>query len=194
MRKHAGSWMIKFILGAVILAFIPFGYGIYQDRRDVEVASVNGDPIFYDDYNRVYNNLIVQMRQQFGEALNEETIKMLNLRQQALDRLVDEKLMLSEAQRLNLKVSDEELAVSIAGIEAFQTAGAFDARRYAFILERNRLSQEDFENQQKQALLAAKLNRLIAAGTKVSDAEAAEWYRWNNASVNIDYVAFSPST
>ena len=193
MRKHAGSWMIKFILGAVILAFIPFGYGIYQDRRDVEVASVNGAPIFYEDYNRVYNNLLVQMRQQFGDALNEETIKMLNLRQQALDRLVDEKLMLSEAQRLNLKVSDEELAVSIAGIEAFQTAGAFDARRYAFILERNRLTQEDFEAQQKQALLAAKLNRLIAAGTKVSDAEAAEWYRFSNASVNIDYVVFSPT-
>lgn len=194
MRKHAGSWMIKFILGAVILAFIPFGYGIYQDRRDVEIASVNGAPILYDEYNRVYNNLIVQMRQQFGEALNEDTIKMLNLKQQAMDRLVEERLMLAEARRLKLKVSDDELAASIADIEAFQTAGAFDARRYAYILERNRLTQEDFESQQKQAMLVAKLNRLISAGTKVSDAEAAEWYRWNNASVNIDYVAFSPST
>lgn len=192
MRKHAGSWMIKFILGVVILAFIPFGYGIYQDRRDLEIASVNGDPILYDDYNRVYNNLIVQMRQRFGDALNEETIKMLNLKQQAVDRLVEEKLMLAEARRLNLKVSDAELADSIAAIEAFQTAGTFDPRRYAYILERNRLSQEDFEAQQKKAMLVTKLNRLISSGTKVSDAEAAEWYRWNNASVNIDYVAFSP--
>ena len=194
MRKHAGSWMIKFILGAVVLAFIPFGYGIYQDRRDIEVASVNGDPILYDEYNRVYNNLVVQMRQQFGDALNEETIKMLNLRQQAMNRLVEERLLLSEARRLNLKVSEQELAESIAGIEAFQTAGVFDPMRYAFILERNRLTQEEFESRQKQALLVAKLNRLISEGTKVSDAEAAEWYRWNNASVNIDYVAFSPST
>jgi peptidyl-prolyl cis-trans isomerase D len=193
MRKHASSWMIKFILGAVILAFIPFGYGIYQDRRDLEVASVNGDSILYDEYNRVYNNLIVQMRQQFGDALNEETIKMLNLKQQAMDRLVEERLLLSEAKRLNLKVSDQELAESIAGIEAFQTAGTFDPRRYAYILERNRLTQEDFEAQQKQALLVAKLNRLISASAKVSDAEAAEWYRWNNAAVNIDFVAFSPA-
>ena len=192
MRKHAGNWMIKFILGAVILAFIPFGYGIYQDRRDVEVASVNGDPILYEDYNRVYNNLIVQMRQQFGDALNEETIKMLNLRQQAMDRLVEEKLMLAEARRLDLKVSDEELAETIAAVEAFQTAGAFDAKRYAYILERNRLTQEDFEAQQKQAMLVTKLNRLISGGTKVSDAEAAEWHRWNNTLVNIDFVAFAP--
>ena len=194
MRKHAGSWMIKVILGAVILAFIPFGYGIYQDRRDIEVASVNGDSILYDDFNRVYNNLLVQMRQQFGDALNEEMIKMLNLRQQAMDRLVEEKLLLAEARRLNLKVSDEELAAAIASVEAFQTAGVFDARRYAFILERNRLSQEDFEAQQKQSMLVAKLNRLIAAGAKVSDNEAAEWYRFNNAEVNIDFVAFSPDS
>ena len=192
MRKHAGSWIIKFILGAVILAFIPFGYGIYQDRRDVEVASVDGDPVYYDDYNQIYNNLIAQMRQSFGDALNEQTIQMLNLKKQAMDRLIDEKLLLAEARRLNLKISDEELAASIAGIEAFQTAGAFDARRYAYILERNRITQEDFEARQKQAMLVAKLNRLITAGTKVSEAEAAEWYRWNNASVNIDFVVFSP--
>ena len=192
MRKHASSWMIKFILGAVILAFIPFGYGIYQDRRDVEVATVNGDPILYDEYNQAYNNLIVQMRQQFGEALTEETIKMLNLRQQAMDRLVEQRLLLAEARRLNLKVSDEELAEAIAEIEAFQTAGSFDPRRYAYVLERNRLSQEDFESRQKQAMLVAKLNRLISAHTKVSDAEAAEWHRWNNTAVNIDYVVFSP--
>jgi len=93
MRKHAGSWMIKFILGAVILAFIPFGYGIYQDRRDAEVANVNGESILYDDFNRVYNNLIVQMRQNFGDSLNEDMIKMLQLKQQAIDRLIEEKLL-----------------------------------------------------------------------------------------------------
>ena len=96
MRKHAGSWMIKFILGAVILAFIPFGYGVYQDRRDAEVANVNGQSILYDDYNRVYNNLIVQMRQNFGDSLNEDMIKMLGLKQQAIDRLIAAQLEADE--------------------------------------------------------------------------------------------------
>ena len=122
--------MIKFILGAVILAFIPFGYGIYQDRRDTEIASVNGEPIFYENYNRLYNNLIVQMRQSFGEALNEEMFKSLRLRDQAINQLVDEKLLLAEAGRLDLDISDQELAEAIGRIEAFQTAGVFDSRRY----------------------------------------------------------------
>jgi peptidyl-prolyl cis-trans isomerase D len=193
MRKHAGSWMIKFILGAVILAFIPFGYGIYQDRRDVEVANVNGESILYDDYNRVYNNLIVQMRQNFGDSLNEDMIKMLRLKQQAIDRLIEEKLLLTEAQRLNLRVSDEELAETIGSFEAFHTAGVFDSRRYEYILDRNRLTEEIFEDQQKRALLVNKLRNFISIGANVSEAEAKQWYRWNNASLNLDYVAFSPS-
>ena len=193
MRKHAGSWIIKFILGAVVLAFIPFGYGIYQDRRDAEVAKVNGESILYDDFNRVYNNLIVQMRQNFGDSLNEDMIKMLQLKQQAIDRLIEEKLLLTEAQRLNLRVSDEELAETIGGFEAFQTAGVFDSRRYEYILDRNRLTKEIFEDQQKKALLVNKLRGFISIGAKVSEAEAKQWYRWNNASVNLDYVAFSPS-
>ena len=193
MRKHASSWMIKFILGAVILAFIPFGYGIYQDRRDTEIASVNGEPIFYENYNRLYNNLIVQMRQSFGEALNEEMIKSLRLRDQAINQLVDEKLLLAEAGRLDLDISDQELAEAIGRIEAFQTAGVFDSRRYEYVLDRSRLTKEIFEVEQKKALLIEKIRYVIASNAKVSDQEAWEWYRWNDASVNIDYVRFSPS-
>ena len=74
MRKHAGSWMIKFILGAVILAFIPFGYGLYRDEREGQVASVDGEPISYTDYRRIYNNLLDQMRQSFGTTLDDEMI------------------------------------------------------------------------------------------------------------------------
>ena len=191
MRKHAGSWMIKFILGAVILAFIPFGYGIYQDRRDTEIASVNGEPIYYDNYNRLYNNLIVQMRQSFGDALNEEMIKSLRLRDQAMNQLIDEKLLLAEADKMDLDVSDKELAEAIGRIEAFQTAGVFDSRRYEYILDRNRLTRDVFEAEQKKALKIDKIRNFILSGTKVSDDEAEEWYRWTNASVNIDYVRFS---
>jgi peptidyl-prolyl cis-trans isomerase D len=192
MRKHAGSWMIKLILGAVILAFIPFGYGIYQDRRDTEIASVNGEPIFYENYNRIYNNLIDQMRQSFGDALNEDMIKSLRLRDQAMNQLIDEKLLLAEADRLDLDISDKELAEVIGQIEAFQTAGVFDSRRYEYILDRNRLSKDMFEAEQKKALKIGKIRNFIMSGAKVSNQEAEEWYRWNDASANIDYVRFSP--
>jgi peptidyl-prolyl cis-trans isomerase D len=193
MRKHAGSWMIKFILGAVILAFIPFGYGIYSDRRDAVVASVNGEAIRFDEYNQAYNNLLVQVRESFGNNLDEERIKALGLKRQALDQLIDRQLMMAEAKRLNLSVSDDELAASIKGIEGFQTAGVFDRRRYEYVLDRNHMTVEEFEALQKEALLVDKLRSFIVANARVSDLEARQWYDWNNAAIDIEFVAFSPN-
>ncbi len=194
MRKHAGSWLIKFILGAVILAFIPFGYGIYQDRRDMEVANVNEDPIPFEAFNRQYNNLLDQVRNNFGGSVDEETIKGLRLKEQALNQLIDQKLMLDEAARLSLEVSNKELAESIGQVEVFQTAGVFDPKRYAYVLSRIRLSEEAFENEQRTALLVDKLRNFVMSGVKVSDAEAFEWFKWNNAETDLRFVKFVPSS
>jgi peptidyl-prolyl cis-trans isomerase D len=190
MRKSAGSWIIKFILGAVILAFIPFGYGIYQDRRDAKIATVNGDPVSFEEFNRQYNNLVEQVRRNFGGSLNEETIKGLRLKEQALNQLIDQKLMLDEAANLGISVSDQELAESIAKIEAFQTAGVFDPKRYEYVLSRLRLTQDAFEAEQKRAILVDKMSKFVAANVKVSDAETLDWYKWNNASVDLRFVKF----
>ncbi|MGA8020312.1 MAG: SurA N-terminal domain-containing protein [Desulfobacterales bacterium] len=190
MRKNAGSWIIKFILGAVILAFIPFGYGIYQDRRDVKIATVNGDPVRFEEFNRQYNNLVEQVRRNFGGSLNEETIKGLRLKEQALNQLIDQKLMLAEAANLGISVSDQELAESIAKIEAFQTAGVFDPKRYEYVLSRLHLTQDAFEADQKHAMLVDKLSKFVTSNVKVSDAETLDWYKWNNASVDLRFVKF----
>ena len=190
MRKSAGSWIIKFILGAVILAFIPFGYGMYQDRRDAKVATVNGSPVRLEEYTRQYNNLVEQVRRNFGGTLNEETLKGLRLKEQALNQLIDQKLMLAEAEKLGISVSDQELAESISKIDAFQTAGAFDPKRYEYVLSRLHLTQDGFEADQKRSLLVDKLSRFVTTSVKVSDAEALDWYRWNNARVNLRYVKF----
>ena len=193
MRKHAGSWMIKFILGAVILAFIPFGYGIYQDRRDAEVAKVNGEPIRFEAFNRQYNNMLDQVRNNFGGSVNQETIQGLRLKEQALNQLIDQKLMTSEAKKLNFSVSNAELAEAIGQIEAFQTAGVFDPKRYEYVLSRVRLTQETFEEEQKAAMLVDKLRKFVMANVKVSEAEVMQWYQWNNAEVDVRFVKFSPN-
>ena len=192
MRKHAGSWIIKFILGAVILAFIPFGYGLYQDERDDQVASVDGEPILYTDYRRIYNNLLDQMRQSFGTSLDEEMIKSLGLRDRALNQLIESKLILAEAKRLKFRITEPEVADAIGKIEVFQTGGVFDSRRYEFILDRNRITKEQFEAQQRESMLINKVRSFVVNNLTVSDAEAMEWYKWQNVSVDLDFVLFNP--
>ena len=192
MRKHAGTWMIKIILGAIVVVFVFWGVGSYTSRRSGRVADVNGTIITLDDYRASYTTLLEQVRRSFGNNLSEELIQTLQLRKRALDQLIDRSLMLQAAEKFKLTVSDEELAESIRNIPAFQTAGVFDSQRYINSLRSNKLTPETFEVQQRDSLIINKLQTFISGNIKVSDLEAQQWYKWNNAEVDIDYVFFEP--
>jgi peptidyl-prolyl cis-trans isomerase D len=192
MRKHASSWIIKFLLAAIIVVFIPWGVQRYTSGRSGRVAEVNGSIITLDDYRNTYQNLVEQVRQSFGSNVNDEFLQTLQLPKRALDQLIDRALMLQAAEKLKIQVSDEELAQAIGSITAFQTAGVFDNQRYLNTLSRNQLSPETFENQQREAIVINKLQNFISGNVKVSDAEAQQWYTFNNTEVDIDYVLFEP--
>lgn len=193
MRQQAGNWLIKLLLGAIVIVFIFWGVGSFRAQRGGRVALINGDPITLDDYREAYNNLIERLRNRFGNNLNEDMIKMLRVKEQALNQLIDNKLLVQEARRFKFRVSDKELAQAILQIEAFQRDGVFDNRIYQIMLSRIRMTPEEFEIAQREAMLTERLTDLITSSVKVSDSEVEEWINWTHASVNIDFVRFDPN-
>ncbi|HUV50605.1 MAG TPA: SurA N-terminal domain-containing protein [Anaerolineae bacterium] len=194
MRDHASSWLIKVILGAIVIVFVFWGVGSFRAQKGGRVAIVNGDSITTGEYKEEYNNLIDQLRQRFGNRLDDKTIQMLQIKNQALNQLIEQKLLLQEAAKLNFRVSDDELAAAIRGIKAFQTSGVFDKSLYRSTLNRYGLTPEQFEVNHKGFMLIEKLRSFLLGNLKVSDGEAMEWFKWINASVNIDYILFEPGT
>jgi peptidyl-prolyl cis-trans isomerase D len=188
MRKHAGTWMIKVLLGAIVVVFIFWGVGSWTSRQEGIVATVNGESISLEEYRSTYNRLLDQARQSLGTNLSDEMLKTLQLPKRAMDQLIDRTLLKQAAERMNMNVADEELAESIRGTPAFQTAGAFDRRRYQQLLSLNRMTPEAFEMNQRDSLLVEKLARLVTDPVKVSEIEAQRWYQWNQAAVRFDYV------
>jgi peptidyl-prolyl cis-trans isomerase D len=192
LRKHAASGIIKVILGLIVVVFVFWGFEGFQSGRSGRVALVNGEAITIDEYRQAYNNLLERYRQQYGEQLNEEFIEMLQVRKQALDSLVNQKLMELEAKKLDFRVSDQELAEYIRNVEAFQSDGVFDGRRYREILGRIRTTPEQFEKEQRISLLIQKLRNFIVDNVKVTEDEAMEFFKWFNASLKIKYTMFEP--
>ncbi len=194
MRDYATSWLIKIILGAIVVVFVFWGVGSFRDRKSNVIASVNGEAVSLEEYRSTYNNLLEQMRQRFGNNLNEEVLKMLQLDQQALDQLIEQRLLMQEVARLNFRVTDDEVVRTIQNISSFQTNGVFDSRLYTTVLNYNRLTPEGFEAAQKQRLLIEKLRTYLFSNFKVSENEVKEYYNWKNVTVSIDYVLFDPET
>jgi peptidyl-prolyl cis-trans isomerase D len=193
MRKNAGTWLIKILLGAIVLVFVFWGVGSFRDRGAGLVASVNGDPIMIEEYNETYNHLVEQIKQRYGNRLNDEMLKMLQVKKQTMDQLIEKRLLLAEAKRLNFQVSDEELSSTIKAISAFQDNGNFDNRRYRAVLAQNRLTPESFEIKQREFILIDKVRSLVSGSVKVSDSEIEDSYQWKNSQIKIDYVFFDPS-
>ncbi len=192
LRQNATNWLIKIILGAIVVVFVFWGVGNFRAQRKDRVALVNGETITLKEYREAYNNIIEQLRQRLGNNLNDDMIKMFNVKSQALDTLIDKKLILQEAAKLNLRVTDDELADTIRQIKVFQSNGNFDSQIYKNVLNQNRLTPEDFEFIQNESILIEKTRSFILSNVKISEQEAIEWFKWENTSVNIDFVLFEP--
>jgi len=192
MRKHAGSWMIKGLLAIIVIVFVFWGVGSFRSRQANRVALINGEVITVREYQEAYNSLVEQVRSRLGNKLDEETLKTLNLKKRALDRLIDRRLLVGEAEKLKFKVTDEELTSTIGKIKAFQADGVFRKEAYERVLSRNHLTPEEFESSVRESLMIERVGAFVTGNVKVSENEALEWFKWKNGSVNVDFVHFDP--
>jgi peptidyl-prolyl cis-trans isomerase D len=194
MRKHAGSWLIKVVLGVIVVVFIFWGVGSYRAQRGNRVAVVNGEVIALEQYRDVYDKLMDQYRRQLGSSLDQKLLKTLGLKRQALDQLINRSLLFQKADQLGLHVTKEEQVRAIQKMAAFQYNGRFDPRRYQKILAVNRMTPEMFEESIRQDLLMEKMQGFILGSIKVSDSEALENFKWREEKINLEYVVFKPSS
>ncbi|MBU4276424.1 MAG: SurA N-terminal domain-containing protein [Proteobacteria bacterium] len=192
MRKHAGNWMIKILLGAIALAFaLSWGVYNYGDGPARVAVKVNGETISEVRASEVYANLVEQSKQRFG-AQFDQIAPLLNLRQQALDQLVDQVLLNQAANQLAVQTSNQEVAARVAATPMFQKDGNFDERLYRLILERNRLTPADYEAGLRQEVRMEKLAALVAGAGQVTPLQVDEVLASQLAKVQGVYRLFKP--
>ena len=193
IREHADSWLVKSILWLIVFAFIgtifySWGMGGASSSSSGIVATVNGAKISQVEYERTFNNLVNFYREQLKGQFSEELIQKLNLKSQALDALIQREILLNEANKLDLKVSDAEVINHINSLTAFQKNKVFNNSTYQNYLKFKRLTPQEFEEDQREALLLEKIQNLIKSSVKVSPNELEEAFRLTNEKIKLDYV------
>ncbi|MBI4773499.1 MAG: SurA N-terminal domain-containing protein [Deltaproteobacteria bacterium] len=192
MRKHATSWLIKTFMAVIAVVFVFWGLGSFRERRAARYAEVNGDGISASEVARLYDNLVEQARKQYRDFLTPELLQRLDLRKEAVNRLIEERLAIQEAVRLELGVTDDEVRAQLQKYPMFQRDGRFDRDLYLRVLSANRIQPGEFEAQQKRALLIEKLRNTIESMAVVGEAEAFDLWRLEKEKAVIDFVSFDP--
>lgn len=192
MRKHAKSWLIKVLIGIIALVFIfYFGYS-FTAKRALKIAFVNGDLISRMEYESAYREMLDALQNQYKGVWNDNLIKAFDLKNRALNNLINQKLISQEARRLGLDITENEVQKAIMKYPAFQINGQFDVGRYRALLSNNRMKPEDFEATMAQDLLEAKLKQFLFAFMEVTDDEVKDFYTLTNEKIKISYVIFMP--
>ena len=171
IRESSQGMTAKIILGLVILTFAVAGLGSYTNSTDTSVATVNGEKISQQDFNKAYQAQRNRMAQQFGDmfdTLSNDSNYMTNFRQGVLDNLINERLIDQSAESLAIRISDERLKKTIREMPEFQVDGVFDNNRYLAIINqsgffqssnfRDYLRVEMTRRQLSQALVSTEFN------------------------------------
>ncbi len=115
--------------------------------------------------------------------------------QQALDQLINEKMLELEATRMGLRVSDEEHADLLKKLvpTAFTGDTFVGMDRYsAEVQSRFQMTVPEFETAVKTSLLQQKFQQLVTDGITASDDEVRDEFRRENEKIKLDYVLIKP--
>ena len=190
MRRRARSSIIKVLFSIIVLVFIFWGVGgpVSGSRPDV-VADINGQTVSYKDFQRAYGNVKATYRETYKDRLTPEVLKMLDLKRQTLDQLINAKVLEGEARRLGFSVKDEEVRQAIAAIPVFQSGGKFNQAQYLRVLRFSQATANEFEQEQRAELLNKKLESLISNTSRVTDDEVQDLFRLASEKVNLSFVS-----
>lgn len=194
IRKNIQNPYMQGILGLVVIVLVFFfGWGM-RSGGTPPIATVNGDAISYEQYQKTYESMLNELQQKFKDDLTPSKLKELDLKKLALDKLIDQTLLLQEADMLNLGVTDEDIRRDIESVEFFKEGGKFNKRRYLMVLESNRLTPKEFEVSRRQELLLFMVKNAIMANAQVPEEEIHKEFEEMNTKLEVDFAAFRESS
>ena len=200
MRRHRNwlNWSLVLVCLAFIIFYIPdFLRGSDTQASGDTVAVVEGQPIKADEFRRTYQAQLQAYRSAYGGNMSDQLLKQLGVEQQILQQMVDERASVAEADRLGIKVSDEEVRERILSIPQLQENGVFIGQaRYQQLLAAQRppVTTAEFEDNIRRSIAVDKLREAVTDWLSVSDKDLEQEYRRRNDKVKLAVVTVGVDT
>ena len=192
LKKIILGGLLLIICAAMVITLVPGGvgssFGFGAPGRGV-LANVAGEEVTTVEVQRAARQML---RQQFprGNAMAAQLLPYFASR--AADQLITQKTVLAEADRLGLRVSDEELrdelqhgryAVTFFPGGTFIGEDAYEGR-----IQQADMTVPQFEQGVKEEILFDKLRNLVTGSAFVTDAEIRQEFVRRNTKVKFDYA------
>jgi peptidyl-prolyl cis-trans isomerase D len=196
MRRHKGwlKWSLALVVLTFVVFYIPEFIGTGQSMLPVgdRLATIDSRSISVTDFRRRYMAQVQAYRSSYGGNLTDDLLQQMQVPQQVLQQMIQEKAELSEAERAGITVSDAEVRAQIIAIPGLQENGQFiGEQRYRALLAAQTppMSPGDFEQSIRESLMLDKFRAGLTEWMSVADAELEREYTRRNEKVTLDVVA-----
>lgn len=173
----------------ILLLFFSFACcNCFKSPTEESIATVNGSKITVKDFNVKFRNALTLLGDK-SSPLKASEIE--SLKGKVLDDLIDEKVMLKRAEKLGLKVTDEELLKKVEEIKKDYSNDSFNQ-----MFGSEKVDYKIWSEELKKRLLLEKLvNQEVGSMITVSDEESLSYYQthknnyYSEESVHVAQIA-----
>lgn len=173
--QEAAVWVLMAML---ILGLGGFGVTNFSGGVS-KVGSVGDIDISTDDYARALQTQVGAFSQQIGQQISMQEALSFGIDKQVLQSVITRAALDNEAARVGVSTGDDVVAAEIMKMDSFKGAsGAFDREAYRFALDRNRLTEAEFETNLRRDLSRQLLQGAVSGGFVAPAAMTDTLYAW----------------
>ncbi|WP_159564882.1 peptidylprolyl isomerase [Budvicia diplopodorum] len=161
LRAAANHVVLKVILAMIIVSFVLTGVSGYLSGGSQQYAAeVNGQEIGRANFEQALAGERSRLQQQLGDqfsqlASNEGYMK--QMRQQVLNRMINDVLLDQYAAKIGLAIGDDQVRLAIQSSPEFQTNGKFDNDKYLKLLNQFQYQPPQYAELMRKQLLTQQL-------------------------------------
>jgi len=164
IRERAQSWIAWVIVILIIIPFALWGINQYFDGgKEIPAAKVNDAEISPQRLQQVYFQQQQRLRQMLGDNYRPEMFPEEQMRQQVLDGLIEQELLVQTATASGMRIGNALLAATIYSVPGFQIGGQFSQQAYESALRNSGIGDaKQFEADLRRDMLTQQLYAGIA--------------------------------
>jgi peptidyl-prolyl cis-trans isomerase D len=167
IRKRSASFVVKGLMGLLILSFAVWGIGDVISGRvaDAPVATIGDLEIRPGQLSSEFRRELTRMQRMLGDTFDAEQARRLGVVDAVLGRMVERSLFDLGGNSLGLLIDNDQVIKQIQGSQAFRgTVGGFDRNLFYQVLQNSGFSEDQYIELVRQDLARAQLLTTIRAG------------------------------
>jgi peptidyl-prolyl cis-trans isomerase D len=194
---HQLKWILLAVVAAFIIGFvfIDMGLGGARDRQEetrAYAARVNGDTISYRDFQRALYFTTENYKRMYGGQFTDEMAQAMGLNNSVMRTLIDQRLLMQQAERMHLSATQEEVRRRILSIDVINPGGKFVGPEVyqRWVQTLGFTSPAEFEDDLARQITIDKMESALTDSVVVSPKAAEAEYRRISESAKIRYVLY----